>query len=841
MVSRTKAKKIDPIRKDAQQLLKRLRGAKREEDVKAAWAKCFDLEYDTADDHDLYTEQVLFEFKLQRNFDQPGQLAATLAQLLYYVRRLKLGGTAKGIPSHFCLADRATAVLGEVAQWRDLYSDEHRRYDWDLRPSNPDPLLVAAVQAHERFNVLRTYHLALPEEAVFIVDRLSQLFTLQTRLAFGDRKAITEDNFEDVYAYWNEVFGESVANGFKPSRYFVADIHWGRSNLNATDGKIYYHVGDGEDVKVKRILATDHEHFWSLYEKVTDPAVMRGIVAKIDRLTEEVARRKQGEFFTPLAFAKKALDYIARELGERWWEDGRTRLWDMAAGTGNLQYYLPAAALPHCYLSTLYPEDVEHCTRLLPGATVFQYDYLNDDVGNVFDGDDRPDEPDLDFGGARTWKLPTRLREDLQNPELRWIVLINPPFATAQKGGATGANKADVSMTRVRKVMHARALGETSRELFAQFLFRIRREFAGRTAWLGLFSKLKYINATNDQRLRDAVFRYEYRRGFIFSSVNFDGTSPASQFPVGFLLWNLARSSALEAQAIEVDVFDTRVQKTGHKRLSSEHRKRFLSKWIDRPRTVAVFPPFSSAITIKAKGPDVRDRISIEFLGSLMCKGNELLNQNATALFSGPNASAGGHSITPANFEQAMVVHAVRRLPKAEWHNDRDQFMRPAIEPLPSEFVADCVAWSLYSNSNNTAALRDVSYEGLSWQVPNHFFPLLASVLRRWTVNDGAISLQLARAEDCFVARWLAAHTMSAEARAVLDCAETVWRCYFENLHRLRLPKFRISTWDAGWWQARGALGDARLGEPELSAVKVSHDALRAKLLPQLGTLGFVR
>ena len=91
-------------------------------------------------------------------------------------------------------------------------------------------------------------------------------------------------------------------------------------------------------------------------------------------------------------------------------------------------------------------------------------------------------------------------------------------------------------MTRVREVMHARNLGETSRELFAQFLFRIRREFAGRAAWLGLFSKLKYVNATNDQRLRDAVFRYEFRRGFIFSSVNFDGTSRASQFPVGFLL-----------------------------------------------------------------------------------------------------------------------------------------------------------------------------------------------------------------------------------------------------------------------------------------------------------------
>ena len=146
----------------------------------------------------------------------------------------------------------------------------------------------------------------------------------------------------------------------------------------------------------------------------------------------------------------------------------------------------------------------------------------------------------------------------------------------------------------------------------------------------------------------------------------------------------------------------------------------------------------------------------------------------------------------------------------------------------------------MYANSNNTAALRDVAYEGRIWQVPNHFFPLLAGALRRWTVADGDISLQLARAEERFVAHWLAAQDLSAEARAVVTRAETVWRCYFENLNRLRLPKFRIATWDAGWWQARSALADASLGAAEMAALKQAHDELKAKLLPQLATLGFI-
>lgn len=824
--------------KRAAALIERLEKAKTEEAVKAAWARCLELELDTTDDHDLYTDRVLFEFKLERNFDQPAQRAAVLAQLLYYLRRLKLGASNKGIPAAFCLADRRHAVVGDVADWRELYTDDAGRYDWDLRPSTPDPLLIAAVQSHTAFAGLHVHHLSRLEEAGFVVDRLVQLFSPQQRLDFGDKKRITEDNFEEVFAYWNEVFGESVRNGFKSSRYFVNDIQRGRSQLNAAEGKVFFQVGP-EEMRIKRILARDYEHFWSLYEKVTDPVVVRGIVAKIDRLSDEVERRKHGEYFTPLPFARKALEYIERELGHRWWRDGRTRLWDMAAGTGNLQYHLPAEALPHVYLSTLYTEDVEHCGRLFPGATVFQYDYLNDDVGNVFETAPMLGSGALDFGAAQTWKLPQRLRDELSDPTLRWIVLINPPFATAQQGGATGANKSDVSMTLVRQRMHAENLGETSRELFAQFLFRIRREFAGRNAWLGLFSKLKYVNATNDQSLRDRIFRYVFRRGFIFSSVNFDGTSRTSQFPVGFLLWDLRGEQPLEEQTIEVDVFDTAVQKTGHKRLTSEHRDRFLSKWIVRPEGVMRFPPFSSAITIKAAGPDIRDRIGSDFIGSLMCKGNELLNQNATALFSGPYASAGGHTITPALFEPAMVVHAVRRLPKAEWHNDRDQYLQPAA-PLPQDFIDDCVVWSLYANSNNTAALRDVAYDGQLWQVPNHFFPVSLALLRTWTVGDTDIALQLPAAEDRFVARWLAGRALTPEAEAVVQAGRAVWQVYFARLHELRTPKFRIATWDAGWWQARNALADGELGRDELDRLKAAHEALKTKLLPRVSEFGFL-
>ena len=157
-----------------------------------------------------------------------------------------------------------------------------------------------------------------------------------------------------------------------------------------------------------------------------------------------------------------------------------------------------------------------------------------------------------------------------------------------------------------------------------------------------------------------------------------------------------------------------------------------------------------------------------------MCKGNDLQNQNMTALFSGPYVSAGSHSITAEIFEQSMVAHAVRRLPKAAWHNDRDQFMAPKNK-LPTEFVYDCVMWSLFASSNQTAALKDVEYLGFTYQIPNHFFPFSCSGLKAWQVNDSDIRLQLATAQNRFVADWLEKAFLSVEAQSLIVAANTVY------------------------------------------------------------------
>jgi hypothetical protein len=810
-----------------------LQKAKKEEEVKNAYAKYFNLDYDTSDAHDLYTNQVLFEFKAEKNFKNLKTRSAILAQTLYYIRRLKYGGMIeKQIPPILCLADVNEAILTETYLWKEFYDDINEDYDWDLAPSTPDKKLIDAIADTMLAKELHVYNVAVIEEFNVFSALLEKYLKNQISLEFKDKKIITESNFEEVFIYWNRIFGDSVRNGFKTSQYFVCDIQKGNTLFIKEESKVVFQFNAGNS-RIKKILSKDYEHFWSLYEKVTDIDTIRSIIAKIDRLSDNVMRRFHGEFFTPTKFANKALDYIERTIGKDWYKNGEYRLWDMAAGTGNLEYHLPQAALQYSYLSTLYIEDKEYLDSLFPAATIFQYDYLNDDVANVF-----TDTSGIIF--EKTWKLPQKLRNDLNNPKIKWIILINPPFATAQTAGTEmGTSKEGVADTKVRKEMHKNDLGEVSRELSMQFIYRIKKEFEQSETYFGLFYKIKHLNSNNDQKLRDTIFKFKYEKGFVFSSANFSGTSKASPFPVAFMIWNLNKEINLEKQKIIIDVFNENVEKTGTKKITIHEKTKHLSKWIKRPPANIKFPPFGSALGLKTKNLDKRDRISVGFLGSLMCKGNDFQNQNYTALLSGPYVSAGAMSITADNFEKAMIVHAVRRIPKATWLNDRDQFLQPS-KKLPQSFITDCVVWSLFANSNNTVAMKDVLYEKEIYQIKNHFFPFAVSEIKKWNITDSDIATSLVMANDSFVCTYIENNKLTLEAQQVLEEAKQIYQYFFAHLNQMRTQKFKVETYDAGFYQIKNCLKDVDLYKKELEMFQLTLNKLKDKILPDLYEYGFI-
>lgn len=809
-----------------------LKACETEEEVKSEFAKYFKFKIKTKQRFDHYSEQILYEFKYAKNLKNIQTRAKVIAQALYYIRELKFGNGTKPIPPYICIVDKNEALIFETKVYKNFYSDTKRkRYDWDRAPSIPCPVLVKDISEYPFTASIHIYNLELEEEETNFIKKHSDAREVQARLFEDDKKVITEDNFLEIYDYWKTLFGKYVENARKASEYFIADIERGKSHvLEGND--VVFNLGEG-DAKIKQMPITDYNYFWSIYEKVDDLRVIYGIRQKIDRISEDYARRFTGEFYTPIDFGKKGLEYIERTVGAEWWRKGDWRFWDMAAGTGNLEFTLPTSALEKCYISTLLEDDAKYCKRIFPSATVFQYDYLNDDVFTL--------NREQSLLEGFNVKMPKTLRDDLANPDIKWIIFINPPFATSNTvGKETGKQSKDtVSMTEIRKLMEKENLGETSRELFAQFLYRIHKEFEGKHAYLGLFSKIKYINANNDQKLRDNVFRYKFERGFMFSSKAFHGSN--GNFPVGFLVWNLKKFLPIEEQIIKLDVYNNETGKYGTKIIANDNRETFLSKWVQRPRCDIIMPPFRSAISIGLENADTRDRVADGFLCSLMCKGNDFQNQNNTALLSGPYISAGAYSVIPENFEQSMIIHTIRRLPIATWTNDRDQFYQATVDELPDVFVKDCVIWSVFSDSNNTVSMKDVKYQGTTYQIHNHLYPFRLKEIKEWNFGHTDLGLQvISTNEDRFLAKWINGQKFSSEATAVLEKGRVLYEAFYENVNRTRWIDYKITLWDVGLWQIRMSLNDVGLCSDELGALKEAHRELGKKLLPQLYEYGFI-
>lgn len=806
-----------------------------ESEVVIAYIRFFNLKVDMKQRHDLYTPQMLYEFKWDRNFKSRQARAQVLAQLIYYVHGMRFNPTEKEIPKYLCLADRNEVIITETELWLNYFEQEQGKYDWSFAASNPDIQLVKDLEKDDQIATMSYFNLFIPSELLKVEQLFKTIYTDNPAIPYTIKKMITERNFEVVYDEWNEKFGEDVRNGRKPSEYFLCDIQRGRSMVNPQMLRVMFNISQDQWI-AKKLNLNQYNRFWKAFDRTSDKDLISGILSKIDRLSDDYIRRFEGEFYTPIPYTIIAHDYIAETLGDKnWWRTGKYRLWDMAAGTGNLEYHLPAEAYKYMYLSTLHDGDVRFLKRTFKGALCFQYDYLNDDIDSLFN--------EIFLSAT---KMPKQLENDLKNPDITWIILINPPFATSQDKSNASSGKAGVSDTVIRKKMHLKEfnLGETSRELFAQFLFRIHHEFKHKKAYLCLFSKLKYINANNDQRLRDKIFYYHFERGFMFDSRAFNGVT--GKFPVGCLIWNLAMQENLNEQNIILDVWDrsTPPVKVAQKRIPSIERSTFLNKWVERPDATIEFPPFSSAINVNANKKDIRDRIAKGFICSMCSPGNDVQHTNYVALFSGPYGSAGAWSVTPDNFEHSMVIFAVKKSTKQYWYNDRDQFMQPNCE-LPQDFVNDCVVYSLFHSANQTVSLQHVKYKGKEYNIPNHLFPFLITEVKKWKCSDPDITSGISADSDRFAALWLQNKTLTQEAQQVIDAAREMYKEFYEKSALLNTNKYNVGAWDAGLYQIKACLTDEEYNLDNdyssfTTALKNAMKVLEAKIDTEKYFYGFI-
>ena len=90
----------------------------------------------------------------------------------------------------------------------------------------------------------------------------------------------------------------------------------------------------------------------------------------------------------------------------------------------------------------------------------------------------------------------------------------------------------------------------------------------------------------------------------------------------------------------------------------------------------------------------------------------------------------------------------------------------------------------------------------------------------------------MAATEERFAAKWLKNNRLdlSREAQAVLKAGKEIYKRFYLELERLDVERWKISDWDAGWYQIRMSLG-----------ATLNLKALSDKLEPQIYELGFLR
>ncbi len=407
-----------------------------------------------------------------------------------------------------------------------------------------------------------------------------------------------------------------------------------------------------------------HTQFWNKYERPPKEEYWDYIVKRRDLLVPQDVRERKGSFYTPQIWVELSQKYLTDTLGKDWQDD--YYIWDCAAGTGNL-----LAGLTNKYniwASTLDRQDVDVMKdRIKNGANlledhVFQFDFLNDDFG----------------------KLPKGLQNIINNPKKRkkLVVYINPPYAEHGSRStivAHGEHKASVSTTSKVYYDFCKTVGTATRELFAQFFLRIYKEIPD--AKMASFSTLKFVNSQNFLKFCK-YFRSEYIKGFICKACTFDNVK--GNFPIGFLIWDLA--SKKDITKVETDVFFTdesitNVWKKGTKSFYSLEAPDFISHWLRN---------------FYDKKNDV--------IGFMILPGVDMQQQNGVYITSQPTQSdIKQHktaSITKNNLIEMAIYLSVRKCIVPTWINNRDQFLYPNDAwKTDAEFQNDCLAYTLFSNN----------------------------------------------------------------------------------------------------------------------------------------------
>ena len=554
-------------------------------------------------------------------------------------------------------------------------------FNWNITPSDDTSrefgLLYAAVKdTLERTSYIFRYDAHEAELREFIKQHLSES---------SEQIQINKNNFVSIYQRWLTQVQPTIdvkwdvlkKNGLLDGDFFLADL---LSRENMTIGEKLFvllqnskyvvdrDVDDGGIIRAGEVYFNDqqraHHQFWLIYQRPPEVEYRDYIIERRDLLVPPDLRERKGSFFTPQEWVTLSQEYLAKAFGKNW--QSEYYVWDCAAGTGNLLNGLTEKS--RIWSSTLDPQDVRvvheriangNATNLVP-EHVFQFDFLNEPFS----------------------KLPESLQKVLNDPkkQSKLVIYINPPYAEAGNARTrTGArNKNEVATTTQVWKDYGAELGLGIRELFAQFMIRIKKEIPA--CKIALFSTAKYIQGAGFEKFR-AHFLAKFNGGFVVPAYTFDNVD--GNFPIAFAIWDLRSTSPIRKCVFDVYGAENVPQ---HKTFGVLPRER-ITDWI----TKCDLSDEVLAIGYTGNhGPDFQNNRMLQI------SNRQIINAN------GISSNATKYSIGANNLIPMAVYFAVRLCMEQTWLNDRDQFLSPKCDWKGDlEFQNNCLTFALFSPKNN--------------------------------------------------------------------------------------------------------------------------------------------
>ena len=485
-----------PIPKD---LLNKLRKANSEATVRQLIIEqlnCEDIKLEEGKSDALH-ENILFEFKLDKDMKgMEGDRASILAQVLYYCRNFYVDG--KRVPPYAALIDKDEFVIYERKNLEEIYKDQNLFTDQNCNASNPS---VSVIEKAKKVESLLYIFSANQKELDDALQRLRQI--VHSQIVIADD--ITRFNVENVYHSWSNIFErfldpkgkEEQPHVFQKDCADEGEIIKIESDLFAGNEIITIEFTlDKEIAKIERCPKSQYEEFWKRWNRITDRKQEKHIFQKVYNLFNLEVRRRKGQFYTPTNLARHGWAYLEKELGENFWFDGTWRIWDCCCGEGGLAInVIPNSALQYTYLSSLDSGEIDFVRKHLPMCKkVWKMDFLNTQL--------------QDF--------PKEVQRDMANENIKWLFFINPPYGEGSSGKATDDTewyKKGVSLSLVKEQMKNHDMSIESKEKYAQFFFRIEKEFKGRYV-LGSYTTMKAFVSKEYANLRK-FWRPVFKSGLI--------------------------------------------------------------------------------------------------------------------------------------------------------------------------------------------------------------------------------------------------------------------------------------------------------------------------------------